>query len=508
MHTHSLPLKSSKTLSGVKAAVLTYVKTVFTLDLRALAALRIAVSATLLIDLYLRMGDIRAHYTDEGILPLEALLKHAWSPYSFSIYNVATGFQLQLLLMLVNFICGCCLLIGYRTRLFTFICWLFLLSIHNRNPLIHQGGDDLLRMAMFWGMFLPWGYYYSADSRKVFNSAHKPVNYLAFAGAAYLLQIIIVYFFSALLKSGPEWTSEYTALYYAFSLDQIALPVSKYFYHYPLFLKIVTVVVYYMELLFPLALLIPVYNPKLRMLFFIVFAAFHMGIALCLNVGIFPLVAIVVMIGLLPGKFITYAVEQLNKLTAGLQNEFKSLLPTSTPGKAVYVPKETLLQTAAVVLLFIYIIANNRATIGQPSIISKSLAQAGLALRVQQNWGMFAPSVYKDDGWFVFSGNTAAGKTIDIAKEGEKVHYAKPAYVAGMATYQKDRWRKYHENILSADKSVFRGYYCNYLLNKWNNSHEKAQNITSLKIYYMKEVSLPDYKRSIPVKEELCGCGK
>src|SRR6185312_15264922 len=198
MQAQSLSLRKIKTITGLKSAFTAYITAVFNLDLRSLAALRITTAAVLLIDLFVRMGNIRAHYTDQGVLPLEALLKYGWSPYMFSVYNMATGFEFQLVLMLINAVCACCLLIGYRTKLFTFICWIFILSIHNRNPLIHQGGDDLLRMLLFWGMFLPWGYYYSFDSRQLFNSVNKPVNYLAFAGAAYIFQIMFVYVFSAL----------------------------------------------------------------------------------------------------------------------------------------------------------------------------------------------------------------------------------------------------------------------------------------------------------------------
>jgi len=506
MHTQLLSLRNIKTIAGFKSALTAYITAVFTLDLRALAALRIATAATLLIDLFIRMSNVRAHYTDQGVLPLEALLKFGWSPYMFSVYNMATGIEFQLILMLINVACICCLLIGYRTKLFTFICWIFLLSIHNRNPLVHQGADDLLRMLLFWGMFLPWGYYYSLDSRQLFNSVNKPVNYLAFAGAVYIFQVMFVYVFSALQKTGPEWTTEYTALYYAFSLDQIALPFSKYLYPYPLLLKVITAVVYYLELIFPLILIIPFYNSRLRVVFFAVILSLHIGIALCLNVGLFPLVATVAMVGLLPGNFIAYVVGLINKFTKDIQSEFSKRFPAPAI-KKVYVPREKLIPMAMVILFFTYVVANNEETIGRHSVISQTFNQAGLALRLQQNWGMFAPAVFKDDGWFVLSGKTANGNMIDLARDGAPVTFRKPEYIAGMSTYREDRWRKYHENILFINKSMYRGYYCNYLMNVWNETHDREQSISSLKIYYMKEISQPDYKRIAPTKEELCGCG-
>ena len=47
------------------------------------------------------------------------------------------------------------LLLSYRTRLATLLSWVLLVSVQNRNPLLGQGGDDLLRMLLFWGLFLP-----------------------------------------------------------------------------------------------------------------------------------------------------------------------------------------------------------------------------------------------------------------------------------------------------------------------------------------------------------------
>src|SRR6185295_12584290 len=119
-----------------------------------------------------------------------------------------------LMLFLFSFFCGCMLLIGYRTTLFTFLCWFLLLSLHNRNGLILQGGDDLLRMVLFWSMFIPWGERYSCD--RLLDAEKKTVApFVSVALIAYLLQLCYIYTGSALLK-GPEWNTVYTAMYYAY----------------------------------------------------------------------------------------------------------------------------------------------------------------------------------------------------------------------------------------------------------------------------------------------------
>jgi hypothetical protein len=50
----------------------------FGVDLRSLALVRIGVGTLLLADLALRSRDFRAHYTDFGILPREAIAGHGW----------------------------------------------------------------------------------------------------------------------------------------------------------------------------------------------------------------------------------------------------------------------------------------------------------------------------------------------------------------------------------------------------------------------------------------------
>jgi len=43
------------------------------------------------------------------------------------------------------------------------ISWFLLISLQNRNPIVLQGGDILLRMLAFWAMFVPLNAYFSLD---------------------------------------------------------------------------------------------------------------------------------------------------------------------------------------------------------------------------------------------------------------------------------------------------------------------------------------------------------
>lgn len=486
-----------------------FFKPLFIFDLRSLSLMRIGIAFTLLIDLFIRLSNLEAHYTDYGVLPLEALFRLSWNPYYFSLYTMSGSPFFQILMFFINLLCIIGLLIGFRTKLFTFLCWIFLISIHNRNPLIHQGGDDLLRLLLFLGIFLPWNYYYSIDAKKNSGNA-RVVSYFSLAGFSYMLQVGYVCFFSALLKSSAEWTSEYSAIYYALSIDQIVLPAGRLIYPFEELLKYLTMGVYYTELLLPMVLLIPFLTGYFRLIFILIMTTLHLGIALSLNVGLFPLIAIVSLIGLLPGRicerianyFASFSFFKLQRVIEGFKYFQR---PPST--YMAFVPSENIFQRGFILFFLIYIFNWNLNTVNAPNIISFIGAPVGYAFRVNQNWGMFSPGVFKDDGWFIFSATTRKNRKVDILQEGKEVTYHKLAAVSG--PFKEDRWRKYSENILFASNSEFRLYYCSYLLNNWNkNQNSESEKINSLQIIYMKEISLPDYKIKGPSKEILCECIK
>ena len=48
---------------------------IFGFDLRSLAVFRIGLALVIIADLFIRFGDIKAHYSDYGILPRTALIE-------------------------------------------------------------------------------------------------------------------------------------------------------------------------------------------------------------------------------------------------------------------------------------------------------------------------------------------------------------------------------------------------------------------------------------------------
>ena len=477
-------------------------KQTYGLDIRALSLMRVGVALVLLLDLWIRSRSLTAHYTNAGAVPFKAVELAFWKPGYFSLFELSDTYAFACFVFSITAIVYLFLLAGYKTKLFTFLAWCLLISLQNRNTIILQGGDDLLRLLLFWGIFLPWGNFYSVDAKwpaKVQqNSSHKKVLSIPVLG--YMLLLFSVYFFTGLLKESAEWNSEGTALYYTFSLDQMTWPLGKLLLAHTTALKYLTVFVRWFEMLIPFLLFIPFKNKLFRSIFILTIAVFQLSIALTLFVGLFYLICLVSLLGLLPEKRMDWFDQLVRaKRINGVNNTGKSLMQKIAANYYFNVVKNCFLFFCIALCMLWNISTVN----GSGLTISNSFFTFGYGMRFDQSWGMFAPSVLKDDGWYVMEGITADSLKIDINRNGATADYTKPALAL---TYIKDdRWRKFLENFMFAHNAFMRSYYCQYLISNWNEQHPEKK-ITSVQIIYMKETSVLPPLPQIPSKDVLSGC--
>jgi predicted DCC family thiol-disulfide oxidoreductase YuxK len=284
-------------------SITTRVRDIFGADLRSLALLRIAVGILLLVDLAQRASDLVAHYTDFGVLPRTAAIETAYSRWLLSIHFINGTWEIQAILFSLAGLFALALLVGYQTRIATIGSWFLFLSLNIRNPIILQGGDIEFRVILFWAIFLPWGMRYSIDKVLHPEWDNLPTATVSWATFAYLFQIIFIYWFGALLKTGPEWRSEWTAVYYALSIDHFTTPLGDFLLQFPWLLKVLTVAVFWFEALGPFLLLSPIYTGPLRTLGVLGFFLMHLGFGLGLAIGLFAFIGALCPIGLLPSWF-------------------------------------------------------------------------------------------------------------------------------------------------------------------------------------------------------------
>ena len=275
----------------------------FGVDLRSLALFRVALGSLLLTDLVKRAFDLRAHYTDLGVLPRSELIETVSNHWNISIHNANGALEFQAALFIVHGLLALLLIFGYRTRLVTIGCWLLLISLHARNPLVLSGGDTLFRMLLFWGMFLPLGARFSVDRALDPTADDSTHRYFSAATVGILLQVIMVYTFTVMLKGDPIWRDDHTAAYYTLSLDQYTTGFGHFLLGYPALLPGLTGATLWLELLGPFLAFIPVFNAPVRLLVVVSFLVLHLGIALTINIGLFPYISMASWLVFVPAWF-------------------------------------------------------------------------------------------------------------------------------------------------------------------------------------------------------------
>ncbi len=183
--------------------------------------------------------------------------------------------------------------IGWNTRLATMSSLLAFSTICHRNPYLVIGSDELTGSMLLWACLLPTAAHFSVDARigrrrKAIVGAADKSSRLAMFGT--LMQLGIVYFATALQKSGPTWWSDGSALVRILGLTTYRLPGATILESLPMpVLAGLSRTVVSVEYAIPILILSPFGQPCLRRLAMVCIASLHIGIALTVNTGLFSL---------------------------------------------------------------------------------------------------------------------------------------------------------------------------------------------------------------------------
>jgi len=464
-----LPLNVPRALSRVSQK-LNFLEA-FSLDLRSLALFRIGLGLVIIADVFLRLRDLSAHYTDDGVLPVQSLMLPGVSywPFNLAIWNGSLSYQVGIFTFILIF--AILLSLGVVTRVATFGCWFLLNCIAIRNPLVLYGADNLIRLLLFWSLFLPLHEFFTVIQRPLRAPRAQPRRSIAsFASVAFILQIIFVYFFSALHKTGAEWRTEGSALEISLHIDSMVLPFGEFLRNFPGILKFLTFGVFYLELLGPFLFIIPYRNTLFRLFALALFLPMHLGIALTLNVQLFSWIDFVALAALIPSEVWDF-------LERGRYTPMKTV---------VEVRQAHVLTTSFVVVSLVAVFLWNVKTIVKSFPLGKGLETYTTKLALDQAWEMFAPFPTKEDGWYVIVGNRTDGGEVDVWRDGEPVNWDEPISIR--KSYKNERWRKYFEYLQALHDARVIAPFAKYLCNQWNSRHSTAQqHIGRLDAYFMKK---------------------
>jgi hypothetical protein len=463
-------------------------------DARALAAFRVALGTLLVADLLLRARDLRAFYTDAGVLP-RAVLFDVTGPYWLSLHVVSGAATVQALLFVVAALVAVALAVGYRTRTVTVVSWVLLLSLQHRNPVVLNGGDTLLRMLLFWAMFVPLGARWSVDARR---REQSPDRVVGVGTAALLLQVVTMYFANGLLKLGGDLWHSGEAIRYVFSLDQFTVLLGDVLGAYPTLLVVLAELWLVMVVCSPLLVVL---TGRPRGLLALAFVGAHLGMLATMQLGLFPLVAVAALLPFLPPTAWdrVVSVARTTPLASGGRAALTRLdaaLPavtTDVPGWLAAVRRRGV--PALVVVLGVLVVLVNAQALGALTLPDQT-DPVVTATGVDQRWNMFAPNPLQSDGWYVAPGELENGTTVD-ALHGGNLTWERPADLA--ATYPNARWRKYEANLQRDGYAGHRDDFAAYLCARWNRNHEVR--LDAVTLVYMEQPTVLDGPEPIERRE-------
>ncbi len=445
------------------------------IDVRALAALRIALGGLLLGDLLVRSQDLVAHYTDTGVLP-RATLHDVFPGFArLSIHTLGGTAWIQGLLFLLAGLCALALVFGYRTRLATICSFLLLLSLHARNPLVLNAGDSLLRRLLFWGIFLPLGGRWSIDACRS-DDTHGVVVRLA--AVALLLQVVLVYVVNGLLKlRGDTWIHG-EAVEIIFGLDHLTILLGDTVARFPALLGVLDRVWLVMTLS---AVLLLVLRGRRRIALVSLFAGAHLGMFLTMRLGLFPLISIAGLLPFLPPSIwdrIDRVVPRSRPHSRWIDRRDR-MLPVVPSGLSEWSNAASRVRPAVVAVLLAVVLIWNAASLG---VVDLPRAIESTADPEERRWDMFAPEPRSTDGWYVIVGMLESGNRVD-AFHGGSVSWDRPPDLA--STFPTHRWFLYLLDLAGPGSAELREDFADYLCHRWDVSHES--DLASLTIYYIAE---------------------
>jgi hypothetical protein len=487
-----------------ESSIVQRLATVFLLDVRSLAAYRIFFGLVILSDLLIRAQDLRFFYSDEGVLP-RSVYPTLSGPWDISLYLANGSWQFAAFLLSITI--GVCIafICGYRTKNSSILLFFLVLSLQFRNHLVLQGGDGVVRCFLFWSMFLPLGQCWSIDAR--INSSRfgqtPSLQLCSVASMCAVFQIAMIYFFAAVMKSHEIWRVHGTALQYALNVDSLTNANGHYLLQFPNFMRVATFAVLGIEQYAIALLFLPWRYQLWRLILVATFFSFHLGIAVTMELGIFPYVCLAIWVLLLPPVFWEFLQQRVSQYWYRPRAKMAPLqelhVQQTSATNGLFATLQSAILAFFILCVLQWNIRNLQAETAEtvyPAKYDFILTLVGLA----QNWGMFSPYPLNWDGWFLIRGRTASGRIVNLspgAEEDDTISEERPKEIWRM--YGNERQRKYMMSLASYSSMLWRPYYVRAVALQWARKYPMDP-LAELDILFFQEITLPDGRSTTPEK--------
>lgn len=404
-------------------------------DTRALALFRIVFGVVLIGYLISRItGDsFIAFQTNLGVYPNHYALFHPYLQGAWSLLDgLSTPLQVGLGMTAIGAV-FVCFAVGYRTRLFTALSLVALISLHYRMPLMVNGSMVMMHLLLVWSLALPLGRHYSVDAwlrrRRGEPEPALPGERVTSLGVlGFRLQLFCIYFFNVVHKTGKTWRDG-TAVHYVLWQDRIAMwPAVWLRNHEPhWFSPTATYGTLVIESTIAFCLLSPLFPKYSRRVAAGLMLMLHWGIGILVDLGPFPAVfpsAALLMMSAgdwtrFDGWVREHVEPRLQRLLERLKLAASAQPREPTPARRAAWRAGRGLREAYYVFFIVVIgivMRHDNPFMKKhfgPIDMPVAVARVAETLYIPQGWSLFAPEAPKFDGMFVLDGVLADGTRVD-----------------------------------------------------------------------------------------------
>jgi hypothetical protein len=245
------------------------------------------------------LPNLFAFYVRDGILPETP----SATPGEWSVLDLSTSPELLVLVFTATLVAALAVTAGFHTRIAAVVLWVGIVSIDQRNGLVTNTGDGVVRSLAFLLALSPAGTALSLDRLRT-----APAGFWEFPARApwalrlIQIQISLGYFFAVTGKFATDAWRNGTAVAYALRIDDVHRLTA------PAFITqstTITALLTYGTLFIELSLAVLIWIRRLRPWVLVLGVALHLGIDSSILVGFFSYAMLVSYLCFIPPETAT-----------------------------------------------------------------------------------------------------------------------------------------------------------------------------------------------------------
>lgn len=450
----------------------------FGIDVRSLAILRISLGVVILVILIRQFWQMELFYTDNGILTRE-MSQDFFENGTWSLFWFSGGLRFAQAMFGLTALAAVALTVGYKTRIAVVACLVLVASIQFRNPLVLSSGHVLLRVMLFWSVFLPLGSVWSLDAKLGPYKDPEKVRVLTLATVGIMLQVACLYFFSGISKLNEVWLNG-QAVEFVMSYEMYVRPLGDSLRNFPFLLKGATWITLIAELAVPVLLFTPRVSDFTRGMAMAFFWLMHLVVWLTMSTGTFSFLAMTCWFIFVPHDVWEWC--------------SKSIGDSSWDYVGNWTVKKVVMQVFCGIAIILMLLLNVDAA-SQSNWLPESARSFANKVLVGQSFCLHGDPG-KTSPRYEYAATMQDGTTMDIFWE-----MMNPLGQSAATEYDyfiSHDWRRIHSNLMNPSESKvtpqmeqMRQRLLNQIVQRWNETHtSQRQVVTASLVQFERPIEL------------------